>query len=1036
MKTYLKILPFLIFISVITIHSQNKSEIFKSQGDNLMRQGKYQDAIDQFNKFIAADPNHAEGYHLRGLCYEQNQQYEYAVIDLRRARKLDPGNSEIRNDLNHAVAVWYKQLNKSIEGYKRDILADPNNAISYLEIGKSYRWLEDWRNAEEWYDEYLKRDENVSADEIIRYTEILSKTGSIAKGERVLKKYTEQHPDDWRIWSRHGYFCLWLGKFQTAENAFKSSLSIKANYQEAKEGLKLSKRQESLTKNQEKQKVEENTESQIDTAFRLLNDEPENYQLRFDLADKLISANRYEEAYQQLQYLSPAHKDDEKFKSQLKIVTDYRDTTFNREVNHYTELLKENPSDKEAVMKLASAYGNLFYYNSAIEILEEYLQDIPSDQDLDARFEYSQYCAWNYEWEKATVQIDKLLELDPNNLDYQLLRAQICIMTVDNLELGEKYLLNVFSSRPDDINVLTSLTTLYVWKNNFSEAEKYLILAKQVSPNNPEIEKTEKNYISHKAEYDEQLSIQSLKVDANSLFSEGKCGDAFEKYNKYISKHAAVTRDELIEYANICSCAKKYTQAIEAYSKALDQQYDYSLAIKRAVNYYYDQNYTKSDEELELLSKEKSDDESRLALADAYTSTFHLDKAEEIYKDLKLKAEDDKQKQLIDERMILLGENYVEDKKLEKAEKIFDEINRSITDPSLKKELNQKLIFLGDAYVMNEKYSDAKRIYYNLLNESSDAVELQTVKERINWLPPSGLSRGISEIKNFFSILLPNKSGILPFSNYYSDNQKFRLWNYGIKAEADFFGFLSLGASVTRANLNNSVFDKDFTQLKGIAGISFSKYVSLKGSYGIWEIFGELNKSIADITFKYETENDLSAILSVGNDDLRMTDYSSNLIMSRINIDYYSMNLIYNYNELFKISGAYKYFRLSDGNEGNDFQIRLGRKFFDDGIFGYEYFFSDYAFISARYYSPQNYDSHCLWGEWNWTLTNLKLKVAGKIGYVPFADYIIEEISGEAVYDLISNLSIEGKIGYGNNSRYGNSYKNISASLNAYWRVF
>lgn len=1037
MKTYLKILLFLIFISATTIHSQNKSETLKSQGEFLMRQGKFEEAIDQFNKFIAANPGRAEGYHLRGLSYEQSKQYQYSVLDLRRARKLDPANNEIKQDLDRVVAIWYKQLNQKIEGHKRDILADPNNAISYLEIGKSYRWLEDWRNAEVWYDEYLKRDENISADEIIRYTEILSKTGSITKGERILKKYIGLHPDDWRIWSRYGYFALWLGKFKIAEDAFKSSLRIKPNFQEAKEGLKLSNRQGYLTQYQEKQKVKERAESQIDRSFRLLNDEPENYQIRFDLIDELIAANRYEDAYQQLQYLSTAYKDDEKFKTQFKIVTDYRDSTFSKDVDHYTELLKENPSDKEAVMKLAAAYGNLFYYNSAIEILEEYLQDIPDDQDLDARFKYSQYCAWNYEWEKATVQIDKLLELNPDNLDYQLLRGQISIMTVNDLEIAEKYLLNVFSNRPNDLNALMALTTLYVWKTNFPEAEKYLNLAKQVAPNSPDVERSERNLVLHKAEYDELAALNSLKVDANNLFTEGKCGDAFEKYNKYISKQSVITRDELIEYANICSCAKKYTQAIEAYSKALDQQYDYSLSIKRAVNYYYNQDSVRAAEELESLSKVKpDDDEARLILADAYTSTFHLEKAEEIYRDLKLNAKDEKQKQLIDERMMLLGDNYMEDKKLEKAEKIFDEINKSIIDIPLKKDLNQKLIFLGDAYVMNERYSDAKRVYYNLLNESQDTVESQTVRERINWLPPSGLSRGISDIKNFFSLFLPNKMGISPFSNYYSDNQKFRLWNYGINAEAVFFSFLSLGASVTRANLNNSIFDKDFTQLKGIAGIYFSKYISLKGSYGIWEIFGEPDKSIGDITLKYDDENDFSALLSFENNDARMTLYSSNLIMSRINIDYYRLNLIYNYNEVLKLSGFYNYFRLDDGNEGNDFQIRLGRKFFEDGIFGYEYFFSDYAFTSVRYYSPQNYDSHCLWGEWNWTLRNLKLKAGGKIGYVPSADFTLEEISCEAVYNPIVSLTIVGKIGYGNNSRYGDSYKNITASLNAFWVVF
>ena len=90
-------------------------------------------------------------------------------------------------------------------------------------------------------------------------------------------------------------------------------------------------------------------------------------------------------------------------------------------------------------MKLSESYANLFYYDSAIEVLGEYLQDIPEDGDLDARYKYAQYSAWNYEWEKAIVQIDKLLLLDPNNLDYQLLNELAINARCPLIELADKF---------------------------------------------------------------------------------------------------------------------------------------------------------------------------------------------------------------------------------------------------------------------------------------------------------------------------------------------------------------------------------------------------------------------------------------------------------------------------------------------------------------------------------------------------------------------------------------------------------------------
>ena len=155
------------------------------------------------------------------MCFEKRQEYPNARVDYRRAVALETNPSTKRQyeeNLRRLVETWYAILNKKIEGRLREIAINPNNAFNYLEIGKSYFWMEEWSKAEQWYDEYLNRDDNASADEIIRYSEILAKTGSIVKGERVLKKYVERYPNDWRLWSRYGYFTMWLSKYPAAKN--------------------------------------------------------------------------------------------------------------------------------------------------------------------------------------------------------------------------------------------------------------------------------------------------------------------------------------------------------------------------------------------------------------------------------------------------------------------------------------------------------------------------------------------------------------------------------------------------------------------------------------------------------------------------------------------------------------------------------------------------------------------------------------------------------------------------------------------------
>ena len=437
MKYRIKIFLAIFLLIIIPLSAQTRPDAVKRQATLLMGEGRIKEAIDQLNKYISSTPRQADGYHLRGLCYERTSEYQYSVLDLRRARRLDPNNPQIKKDLDRVIAIWHDLLYRKIEGHKRDIAIDPNNPFSYLEIGKSYRWLEEWNNAEIWYDEYLKRDDNASPDEIIRYTEILAKIGSITKGEKILKKYIERYPNDWRLLSRYGYFTLWLGKFKIAEDSFVKALDFKPFFKEAQDGLDLARNQSYLTIYQPR-----SYESvyPIDRYYNLLERSPGNDEIRFNLINELISVNRYDEAYQQLQFLQNKYSQDERFITLSNTVTSFRDSTLNQKVAEYSDSLKNSPSNKEYAMKLSATYANLFYYDSAIEVLEEYLNNMPEDQDLDARFRLAQYSAWNYEWEKAISVVTKLLEYEPENLDFQLLRGQIGVWTVLDFDIAEKYL--------------------------------------------------------------------------------------------------------------------------------------------------------------------------------------------------------------------------------------------------------------------------------------------------------------------------------------------------------------------------------------------------------------------------------------------------------------------------------------------------------------------------------------------------------------------------------------------------------------------
>ncbi|MGQ9644536.1 MAG: tetratricopeptide repeat protein, partial [Ignavibacterium sp.] len=197
-----------LFISAfftLIIFSQTNQQKLLDDSKLLISSGRYGEAIELLNRFVASNPQSAEGFNLRGNCHEKRGNYEQAVYDYRTAIRISPNDKIISENLKRAENDWYRLLYNQIEGYKREIAINPSVAKNYLEIGKCYKNLGEWSEAEIWYDLYLEKEE-ASADEMLRYTEILAKNNHIQKGEPYLKNFVEKYPDDHRLWSRYGYF--------------------------------------------------------------------------------------------------------------------------------------------------------------------------------------------------------------------------------------------------------------------------------------------------------------------------------------------------------------------------------------------------------------------------------------------------------------------------------------------------------------------------------------------------------------------------------------------------------------------------------------------------------------------------------------------------------------------------------------------------------------------------------------------------------------------------------------------------------------
>ncbi|MGE5498951.1 MAG: tetratricopeptide repeat protein, partial [Syntrophothermus sp.] len=537
MKQIILILLFISLLVPAAVTAQgNINEQIKQEALIHMRNGRFGEAIDLLNKFIAANPRVPEGLKLRGLCYEARGQYEQAVLDLRWAIRLAPGNKEIQTILSRVESKWYPQLLKKIEGHKREIAINPAKGSNYREIGKCFKNMGDWIEAENWYDEFYKRQE-ATADEVINYSEIMAHNNHIAKAEKILKVYVEKYPNDQRLWSRYGFFTMWLGKIKIAIKAFETALVIKPFFKEAQDGLDQAKGHPYLfewndtTARYRKgfQAPPKPQEYAIDRYSRIVKNNPADDEARYQLVQELMKVERMEEAYQHVQVLGAKHVGEEKYQTLYDSVVSHKTRLYNEKIEELTAKLDKEPNNREDVLKLAGYYGNLNDYEKAAALLENYIQANPNDSKInDVRFLLSKMYAWNREFEKSLDPLKLALEAEPDNLDYQLLRAQIAAWTDQDFDLAEKYSKNVMEKYPDKLEPLIVLGSIFIKHEQMDSAKVYLDKAIALAPDHHNVKELQ-TYYDFRLLAIEETKIFDILVEGRNLSLSGDYSGALVK---------------------------------------------------------------------------------------------------------------------------------------------------------------------------------------------------------------------------------------------------------------------------------------------------------------------------------------------------------------------------------------------------------------------------------------------------------------------------------------------------------------------------
>ncbi|KAJ3130947.1 hypothetical protein HK100_007124 [Physocladia obscura] len=104
-----------------------KVEALKNQGNKLVAEKKYQQAIAKYTQAIELAPDNAVYYANRAAAYSQDDDHANAVEDSKRAIEVDPSYSKAYSRMGHAH-FCLGNYEESVEAYETGLKLDPSNA--------------------------------------------------------------------------------------------------------------------------------------------------------------------------------------------------------------------------------------------------------------------------------------------------------------------------------------------------------------------------------------------------------------------------------------------------------------------------------------------------------------------------------------------------------------------------------------------------------------------------------------------------------------------------------------------------------------------------------------------------------------------------------------------------------------------------------------------------------------------------------------------------------------------------------------------
>jgi len=368
----------------------------------LNAQGHGDEAFELAKEALKNDMKSHVCWHVYGLLWRSVKNYEEATKAYKFALKIEPDSQNILRDLAH-LQCQIRDYEGYIDSRRKMMNARPQLRQNWTGLAIAYHLAGDYKEAEhilKTYEETLKQappKTDLEHSEAVLYRNtIIGESGDTERALEHLEGILKNNLDRTAVLELRAKYLLQLGRKEEAEKAYRALLDRNTDYRAYYEGLEqalgLDRADEASVK-----KLAEVYESYASKSERI--DAPRRIPLDFLKG--------------------------EAFKT---VVDQYLRRMLNKGVPSTFPNIKAlyaNPEKKAIIEELALGYASGKQMNGST--------DGKTNGETSDRFETSvlYFLAQHYDYvlsrnlEKATEYIDRLLEKDPKNVDYNQIKARI-----------------------------------------------------------------------------------------------------------------------------------------------------------------------------------------------------------------------------------------------------------------------------------------------------------------------------------------------------------------------------------------------------------------------------------------------------------------------------------------------------------------------------------------------------------------------------------------------------------------------------------